>query len=311
MAGDCRLAIIEGRSLESLFAEKSGPKTFLDAAKASTKRRQKSWKSEKTAIKWRRGLMDHCKPLHNMPIKDVTIRDVEAIIEPIWFTNNHSARMVRGMIEQAIDLSTVLGWRSGDNPAIWKGRLEHLLPDFTPMVQHHTAMPYCNVPGFMQLLLNGSHVTKEALAFTILTASRGQMVRHATWNEFDLASGIWIIPAERMKKSDEDHFVPLTDKMLSLLPAKTSGLIFPYRGKGFSENAFRSTLKAMDLEYTAHGFRYSFKDWVADQTTYADEVSELALAHKFGSKVRRSYRRGAGLESRASLLNEWSTYCLG
>jgi len=310
MAGDCRLALIEGRPLTSLFVDKSGPKTFLDAAKAIIERRQKSWKSEKTAIKWRRGLMDHCKSLHNIPVKDVTIQDVEAVIEPIWFTNNHSARMVRGMIEQAIDLATVLGWRSGDNPAKWKGRLEHLLADYSPKVQHHAAMPYKDVPDFMEQLLNGSNVTKHALAFTILTASRGHMVRHATWDEFDLSSYLWVVPADRMKKSDEDHFVPLTDKMVSLLPPKASGLVFPYRGKGFSENAFRSTLKAMGLDYTAHGFRSSFKDWAADQTTYPDEVSELALAHKFGSKVRRSYRRGTGLESRKGLLNEWTEYCL-
>ena len=131
-----------------------------------------------------------------------------------------------------------------------------------------------------------------------------------SWDEFDLSSNLWVVPADRIKKSDEDHFIPLTDKMVSLLPPKASGLVFPYRGKGFSENAFRSTLKAMGLDYTAHGFRSSFKDWAADQTTYPDEVSELALAHKFGSKVRRSYRRGTGLESRKGLLNEWTEYCL-
>ena len=310
MAAECRLAIIEGRSLETLFAVKDGPKTFLDAAGAIIERRRRSWKSDKTAIKWRRGLMDHCKVLHSKPVADVTIQDVEAILEPIWYSSNHSARMIRGMIEQAIDLATVLGWRSGDNPARWKGGLEHLLPDYAPKVQHHAAMPYKEVPEFIQVLMkSGSHVTANALTLTILTASRGHMVRHADWSEFDLDERLWTIPAERMKKSDEDHVIPLTDQMLSLLPGKRSGLVFPYRGKGFSENAFRSTLKSMSLDYTAHGFRSSFKDWSADQTEFADEVSEMALAHKVGTSVRRAYRRGKGLDRRRRLLEAWCEYC--
>jgi len=310
MAAECRLALIVGRPLETLFADNKGPKTFLEAAKAIIERRQKSWKSDKTAIKWRRGLLEHASVLHQKPVADITIQDVENIIAPIWYSNNHSARMIRGMIEQALDLATVLGWRSGDNPARWKGGLEHLLPDFTPKVLHHAAMPYKDVPVFIDQLLNhGNYATKYALALTILCASRGHMVRHATWDEFDLENRLWIIPAQRMKRSDEDHAVPLTDQMLEVLPSYGEGLVFPYRGKGFSENAFRSTLKAMSVDFTAHGFRSSFKDWAMDQTEFSDEISEIALAHKVGSTVRRAYRRGKGLERRRGLMECWSEYC--
>lgn len=246
--------------------------------------------------------------LHSKPVAEVNIQDVEAILEPIWHSNNHSARMIRGMIEQAIDLAKVLGWRSGDNPARWKGRLEHLLPNYMPKVKHHAAMPYREVPQFFAELLDSHHPTKYALAFTILTASRGHMVRHATWGEIDLKKELWVIPASRMKKSDEDHVVPLTEQMVSLLQVRESQWVFPFRGKAFSENAFRSTLKAMNLDYTAHGFRSSCKDWASDQTDYADEVSEHVLAHKVGSKVRRSYRRGKVLDKRHDLLEEWSKF---
>ena len=310
LASECRLAALEGRSIEAVFASKEGPKTFESAALAIIERRRSSWKSEKTAIKWRRGLMDHAKPLHKIPVSQITIQDVENILLPIWYSHNHSARMTRGMIEQALDLATVLGWREGDNPARWKGGLEHLLPDYAPKIQHHAAMPYKEVPKFIQgLMESNSYVTVDALILTILTASRGHMVRHADWSEFDLDEKLWTIPAERMKKSDEDHVIPLTDQMLSLLPRKTSGLVFPYRGKGFSENAFRSTLKSMSLEYTAHGFRSSFKDWAADQTEFADEVSEMALAHKVGTSVRRAYRRGKGLNRRRRLMEAWCAHC--
>jgi integrase len=308
IAGQCRLATFEGRDIVGALNRDVEGHTFKDAARAIIKRREKSWKSIKTHIRWRRGLMDHAKPLHKISVNQITVKDVESVIRPIWYTMNHSARMTRGMIEQAMDLATVLGWRTGDNPARWKGTLEYLLPDHKPKVQHHAAMPYADVPAYYKDLLSSNHAPRAALALTMLTASRGHMVRHADWDEFDLDENLWTIPTERMKRSNEDHVIPLTPTMLALLPKSGKGLIFPYRGKGFSENAFRSTLKAMNQPYTAHGFRSTFKDWAMDCTNFGDEISELALAHKVGSSVRRAYRRGKGLDLRRQLMAAWCDY---
>ena len=311
LAAACRKAVLEGRDPKTEITAAAGDKTFLDAARAIIERRQKSWKSDKTAIKWRRGLMEHAAPLHHMNVDQITVADVEAVIRPIWYSMNHSARGTRGMIEQALDLATVLGWRDGDNPARWKGALEFLLPDHKPPTQHHTALPYAELPAFFAALIESHHETRFALGLTILTASRGHMVRHADWSEFDLDHRLWTVPASRMKKSEDPHIVPLTDAMIALLPAAGQGLVYPYRGKGFSENAFRSTLRAMGYKATAHGFRSTFKDWAADTTDYPDEVSELALAHQVGSRVRRAYRRGKGLDVRRSLLQDWCDYAAG
>ena len=161
-------------------------------------------------------------------------------------------------------------------------------------------------------MTNSHHAPRAALALTILTASRGHMVRHALWSEFDLERNLWTVPAGRMKRNDDDHIIPLTNDMIKLLPASGSGLVFPYRGKGFSENAFRSTLKAMGEPYTAHGFRSTFKDWASDCTDFPDEMSELALAHKVGSSVRRAYRRSKGIEKRRELMRAWCDFlCKG
>ena len=111
-----------------------------------------------------------------------------------------------------------------------------------------------------------------------------------------------------MKSNAEDHIVPLTPGMIDVLPEKSEGLVFPYKGKGFSENAFRSTLKHMNESVTAHGFRSTFKDWASDCTDFPDEISELALAHKVGSSVRRAYRRSKGLEKRRELMQAWCDY---
>lgn len=308
LAADMRLATLEGRDPKAAMNRDTGEKTFKDAAIAVTERRRTSWKSDKTAIKWRRGLMEHAASLHDMPVGQVTVKDVERVLLPIWYSQNHSARMTRGMIEQALDLATVMGWREGDNPARWKGALEYLLPDHNPKVRHHAAMPYKLAPAFFSELLASQHPTRKALALTILTASRGHMVREAIWGEFDLKERLWIVPSDRMKRSDQDHIVPLTDQMIDLLPDPGDGLIYPYRGKGFSENAFRSTLKAMGHDYTAHGFRSTFKDWAAEKTDYADELSELALAHKVGSSVRRAYRRGSSIERRRQMMKDWGDF---
>lgn len=308
LACSMRLAALEGRDPRTVLQRDVGVPTFKDAAVAIIERRSKIWKSDKTDFRWQRGLMLHAKSLHDRPVTQITSKDVESVILPIWYSQNHSARMTRGMIEQALDLATVLGWRTGDNPARWKGALEYLLPDYNPKVQHHAAMPYRDVSVFFTSLGWSNHPTRNALAFVILTASRGHMVRDAVWSEFDIKNKLWEIPAERMKRSAEDHLVPLTDAMISVLPAPGEGLVFPFRNKAFSENAFRSTLKAMDVPYTAHGFRSTFKDWAAECTTYSDEVSELALAHKVGSSVRRAYRRGSSIELRRTMMAEWGNF---
>lgn len=310
IAALARLAHLEGRDIAGAITRKDDVKTCLDAFTAIIERRCVNWKSDKTAIKWRRGLMECAKPLHRRPVTSITTKDVETILRPIWRSHNHSARGYRGMIEQALDLAKVMGWREGDNPARWKGNLEFLLDNAKPATQHHRALPYGEAPTFYRDLMASDYDTRHALAFTILTASRGHMVRHATWSEIDLNMSVWSIAAARMKKSQLAHTVPLTDAMLTLLPERRapSELVFPYRRSGFSENAFRSTLQAMRVNATAHGFRSTFKDWALDCTAYPDEVSEIALAHSVGSSVRRAYRRGTAMDERKSLLTEWGKF---
>ena len=323
IAARCRRAALAGRSVRAQIRPAADGKTFLDAARAIIARRSPAWKSDKTAIKWRRGLMEHARPLHGLALDSIGVHDVERVLLPLWYRQNHSARMTRGMIEQALDLATALGWRTGDNPARWRGSLEYLMPDYAPPVRHHAAMPYTEAPAFYQRLMASQHVTRQALALLMLTAVRGHMVREAVWSEFDLEARLWRIPAQRMKSSTDDHLVPLTERMIALLPPRDlprlrrrgepppPDLVFPYRGAGFSENAFRSTLRAMGETCTAHGFRSTFKDWAADCTEFPDEVSEMALAHKVGGAVRRAYRRGSGIARRRALMQRWGDFLAG
>ena len=102
--------------------------------------------------------------------------------------------------------------------------------------------------------------------FTCLTASRTSEVLGAEWPEFDFESGVWTIPAERMKDA-ETHRVPLTDQMLTIvvpLKAMKSRYVFEgqKRHRPLSNMAMLMLLRRMSIEgATVHGFRSTFRDW--------------------------------------------------
>lgn len=152
----------------------------------------------------------------------------------------------------------------------------------------------------------------RALSFLILCASRTGEVIGARWGEVD--ADVWIVPADRMK-AGKPHTVTLSQTAIEILAALERGrdTDFIFHGGAptvpLSNMAMSMLLRRMGLEsVTVHGFRSSFKDWSLDQTEFPDELSEEALAHIVGSKVRRAYRRGEALERRRRLMNEWATF---
>jgi integrase len=67
--------------------------------------------------------------------------------------------------------------------------------------------------------------------------------------------------------------------------------------------------RRMGYDITTHGFRSAFKDWASERTSFANEVSEAALAHVVGDKVEAAYRRGDLFEKRRRLMDAWAQYC--
>jgi integrase len=138
-------------------------------------------------------------------------------------------------------------------------------------------------------------VAAMALRFTILTAARSGEVLGARWQEIDLAEAVWTVPVERMKAGRE-HRVLLTDaaldllrKMAALRTSKAAGtFVFPGQkpGKGLSVMALAMVLRRMDRnDLTVHGFRSTFRDWCAEQTSFDRDTAEAALAHTVRDKV--------------------------
>jgi integrase len=223
---------------------------------------------------------------------------------------------LRGRIEAVLDAARARGYRSGENPAAWRGHLSHLLPNRQKMSRgHFAAMSYAEVPAFMAALRERKAMASLALEFLVLTAARSGEVLGARWPEIDLEAKVWTIPALRMKAARE-HRVPLSGRSIAILAgladAKTGAFVFPGQrpGKPLSPIALATMLRRMKVEgVTVHGFRSAFRDWAGNETHFPRELAETALAHVIGDKAEQAYRRGDGLEKRRALMEAWAAYC--
>jgi integrase len=241
------------------------------------------------------------------------------VLEPIWTTKPETAGRVRGRIEAILDWAKVREYRTGENPDRWRGHLDKLLPARGKVrkVEHHAALPYGELPGFLVALREQEGIAARALEFTILTAARTGEAIFARWTELDLLDKTWTIPAERMK-AHREHRVPLSARVLAILEemqahrSADEGFVFPggKPGKPLSNMAFLMLLRRMERgDLTAHGFRATFKTWASERTAVQNEIVEAALAHIVGSKVEQAYRRGDMFEKRRRLMQQWATFC--
>lgn len=298
--------------------------TFADAVPLFLAAKTVEFTNPKHAAQWKSTLETYAIPIiGKTPIADVTRADVLRVLTQVdkkgaefWSSKTETAGRVRGRMEKVFGWAKAAGQRGeGDNPAAWKNGLDALLarPGKIQKIEHHAAMHYRELPAFKKALSNEQGLTAMALQLLILTACRSNETRGATWSEIDEEAATWTIPAERMK-AKKAHVVPLCKEALRLLRSVPrivgQDLIFSYKGKPLSENAFRALLVRMGEQATAHGFRSSFKDWSrAEQgTAFADEVSELCLAHVSSDATRAAYARDGLLSQRRELLERWADY---
>ncbi len=216
---------------------------------------------------------------------------------------NETASRVRGRIEAVLAYASARGWRTGENPARWRGHLDRLLPAKSKVarVSHHAALPWQQLPSFIAELRSHRATAARALEFAILTAARTGEVLGARWSEFDLPAGAWAIPASRMK-ANKGHRIPLSPGALEILKEMHSlrlddaaSYVFPGQraNRPLSQLSMLMLLRRMKRgDLTVHGFRSTFRDWVEEETATPHAVAEAALAHTIGNKVEAAYRRG-------------------
>ncbi|MGX9218956.1 tyrosine-type recombinase/integrase [Massilia varians] len=297
---------------------KSRLMTFDQCAAAYIAAHRGSWKNAKHASQWENTLSTYASPIIGaLSVAEVDTALVVKVLSPIWQDKTETATRLRGRIESILDWATVSKYRQGENPARWRGHLENLLanPSKVARVVHHPALAWREIGAFMAELRQCAGMAARAVEFAILTAARSGEVRGATWDEIDLTTGLWTIPAERMKGKRE-HRVPLSPPVLALLNAtpRLEALVFPGRreGVGLSDMSLTAVLRRMGRnEITVHGFRSTFRDWCAESVanSFPREVCEHALAHSLPDKVEAAYRRGDLLEKRVMLMEAWASYC--
>lgn len=302
-------------ALAAKQAAKVAGVTFRDVAAVYIAANEDSWRNAKHRQQWANTLATYVYPvMGDLPVASVGTAHVMEVLEPIWKTKPETASRVRGRIETILDAAKARGYREGENPARWRGHIAQLLPARTRLSRgHHAAMPYADVPAFVARLQERKALAALALEFTILTAARSGEVLGATWAEVDLDNAVWTVPAARMKAGRE-HRVPLSARAVEILEAVRplgSEWLFPAtRGGKLSGMAMAMLLRRMQVEVTVHGFRSTFRDWAAEQTGFAHEVCEMALAHTIGNKAEAAYRRGDMFDKRRKLMEAWAIHCV-
>jgi integrase len=291
--------------------------TFAEAAKSFIEQNEVKWKNPRHIEQWTTTLATYAYPIiGKLPVSAVDTPLVLKCVEPIWKNKNATASRLRGRIESVLDWATVRDYRSGENPARWKGHLEHVLPNGGEVakVEHHPALPYQDMPAFVAKLRTRQGAAAQALLFTILTSSRTQESVGARWSEVDLKERVWTVPASRMKAGKE-HKVPLSDVAVDLLrklyrDGDGDGYLFigSRSGSALNPKALHRLLARMHVPVTIHGFRSSFRTWAAEQTNFPREVGEQALAHTISDKVERAYKRTTLFDKRRQLMAAWAKY---
>jgi integrase len=127
----------------------------------------------------------------DLPVAAIDTSLVMKVLQPIWSAKPETASRLRGRIEAILNWATVSEFRTGPNPARWRGHLDNLLPARSKIakVEHHAALPYADVPAFTVKLRQQEGMAARALEFLILTAARTGEVLGARWAQINL---IWV-----------------------------------------------------------------------------------------------------------------------
>jgi integrase len=308
LAAEARAHLAEGRNPLTVRSVEKVLPTFGSMADEVVAALETGWRNPKHRNQWRMTLTTYCEPIRSLPVDTVATEHVLGILRPLWSKVPETASRLRGRIEKVLDAAKAKGYRTGENPARWRGHLDHLLPKRQKLTRgHHKALPYDEVPALVARLHQTGSVSAFCLEFTILTAARSGEAMGARWEEFDL---------ERGMKAGREHRVPLSRRAKEILSrmneVRVGDLVFPglKRDRPLSTMALEMVLRRMKVDATVHGFRSAFRDWAAEQTNVPREVAEAALAHVLENKVEAAYRRSDLFEKRRALMEEWANHCL-
>ena len=334
LAASARASLREGRDPIAERQERKGAlhratleaaeRTFKAAATALIESKRSGWKNDKHGAQWTATFAAYVFPvIGDMPVSRVGTDDVLRVLRPIWERVPETASRVRQRIEAVLDAARVKGWRTGDNPARWRGHLAGELPQphKVKRVAHRPALSWQQMGAFMAALAEREGAAAQALRFVILTAARTGEARGMRWREVDLDAKVWAVPGDRMK-AGKLHRVPLSPAALAVLGEVRplmkgpTDLVFPggrtnvplsdmalsevvrRMNEGGEEGALPRWRDAEGRAVVPHGFRSSFRDWAGETRNDGHDVVEAALAHTIKNKAEAAYARSDLLERR-------------
>ena len=311
LAGECRQLVRQGKDP---IAVALGELTFGQCVSRYIDVHKAGWKNSRQGAHWASSLNTYAAQLTALPVSDVDTALILSCLKPIWTSKTETATRVRQRIESVLDWATELGYRSGDNPARWRGNLDELLqmPTKLKKSRRPAGLDYRKVGALMAKLAKVDSLAARALELQILTAARPGEVFGARWAEFGLKGKIWTIPAARTQTGRE-HTIPLSPRVLELLAGlpRSSKFVFPGQtgSKGMTTAAGMKLLKVLHPGITQLGLRSTFRDWAVKQTRYADEVIDFAMGSQSGDQAESAQLRSDLIAKRAQLMRDWADFC--
>jgi integrase len=297
---------IEARRAHARAAQKA--KTFGECADALIQSKRSGWRSDKHARQWAATLETYAKQLRGMPVADVDTAAGLSVLKPHWQRVPETTNRLRGRSEAVLDYAKAHGWRSGENPAAWRGHLALILSKRQKLERKRLeAMAFEDIPAFVDKLRTMDSIAARALELAILTAARTEEIIGMRWGEVDFENRIWTVPGSRMKAGRE-HRVPLSSPAMALLEGleadRDNQLVFP---RPLRSDAMLALVEGA----TVHGMRSAFRNWCADVAQAPREIAEACLAHATGSAVEQAYLRTDVIERRRKLMEAWGQFCCG
>jgi len=322
---ESRKLLLEGKDplYERNLKKNISVPTFWECCEAYIDAHKSDWKNHKSELQWRNTLKNDAKTLSSLKVDYISTPLILKVLQPIWNTKNDTARKLRGRIERVLDYAKSMGYRTGENPASMKGNLEFTLSNKPQKIIHQPSLHWKELPVFIKELRSREAVSRLALEFLILTATRTSEVINAQWNEIDLSEKRWIIPASRMKAGKE-HAIPLSDaavRVLNIVSCLHKQWVFPNikNNTSLSNMAMLEVLRDMDgykdkvskKPIVVHGFRSTFRTWASEATNFPAEIAEAALAHRNPNKVEAAYLRSQQYQNRIKLMHHYAQLAEG
>lgn len=314
--------------------------TFAEAWEKFADEKVKEFSTEKYREQWKRSVELYALPeLGKMAVQDIGLQDLLRVLAPIWEEKTVTATKLRERLERALAFATVHGYRTGENPARWRGNLDMVLaaPGKVSGAENYPALQLDDVARWWKALQKREGMGARALSFQAMTATRTGAIRFATWDEIDLKAKVWTIQpgrqASKIASSDTAKRIPLTDPMIALLESlprlEGSNLVFWAPPGGALSDATMG--KVMRVVHEAdqkaggkgyvdaktgeqavpHGLRSTFRTWVAERTNIDGDLAEVALFHKVGTKVAQAYNRADQLDRRRGMMAAWGDFLHG